>query len=127
MASTTAERPAATSGGELAPTNRPNRVWPAIVMVALFWVFWVAHYMISMDAGTRFLSRMGVNVLLLLGFLIWWLSRSSISWRDRLLAVGLWILGTWAAVKLADKSLADPFSMFLSTSSLVITVWCSGR
>jgi outer membrane protein assembly factor BamB len=123
MISTTAERPTIASGGDGPPTSRPIRVWPAVAMVALFWVFWVAHYMISMDAGTRFLSRMAVNALLLLGFLIWWLSRSSISWRDRMLAVALWILGTWAAVKLADKTLADPFSMFLSTSSLVITIW----
>src|SRR6266571_5312341 len=106
-----------------APASRPLRVWPAVVMVALFWAFWVAHYVIPMDAGTRFISRMAMNALLLLGFLIWWLSRSAISWRDRLIAIALWIAGTWAAVKLADKSLADPFAMVLSTSSLVVTTW----
>jgi outer membrane protein assembly factor BamB len=123
MISTTAEQPLVAGSGDTAKANLPLRVWPAVMMVVLFWVFWVAHYMISMDAGTRFLSRMAVNALLLLGFLIWWLSRSSISWRDRLLAVGLWIAGTLAAEKLADKSLADPFSMVLATSSLVVTTW----
>src|SRR5450755_4822458 len=95
------------------------RVWPPVLMAVMFWVFWVAHYVIPMDAGTRFLSRLGASALLLLGFLIWWLSRRSFSWRDRLLAVALWVLGTFAAVKVADKSLGDLFSMLLSTATLV--------
>jgi outer membrane protein assembly factor BamB len=122
MVSTTAEQSVPVSG--VAPaTNRTLRVWPAVVMVALFWVFWVAHYAIPMDAGPRFLSRMAANVLLLLGFLIWWLSRSSIRWRDRLLAVALWIVGTYLAVMVADKTLGSLFAMFLSTASLAITTW----
>jgi outer membrane protein assembly factor BamB len=122
MVSTTAEKPSVASDAAVV-ASRPVRVWPAVAMVILFWVFWVAHYMISMDAGTRFLSRMAVNGLLLLGFLIWWLSRRSIRWRDRLLAVAIWIAGTYAAVMLADKTLGSLFAMFLSTASLAITAW----
>src|SRR5437870_2437815 len=124
MSSTAIDKPLASNVSTTVPaTSRPIRVWPAVVMVALFWIFWVAHYTISMDAGTRFLSRMAANALLLLGFLIWWLSRSSIRWSDRLLAVGLWIVGTFVAVKFADKSLGDLFSMTLSSSTLVMTAW----
>src|SRR5882672_7511234 len=124
MSSTAIEKPLASNATATeTAAGRPIRVWPALVMVALFWIFWVAHYLIPMDAGTRFLSRMAANALLLLGFLIWWLSRSSIRWSDRLLAVGLWSVGTVVAVKLADKSLGDLFSMTLSSSTLVMTAW----
>jgi outer membrane protein assembly factor BamB len=104
-------------------TSPPVRVWPPVLMAVLFWIFWVAHYVIPMDAGTRFLSRLGASALLLLGFLIWWLSRRAIRWQDRLLAVALWIVATFAAVKVADKSLGDLFSMLLSTATLVVTAW----
>ena len=124
MSSAAIEKPLASNATTAEPaTGRPIRVWPALVMVALFWIFWVAHYEIPMDAGTRFLSRMAVNLLLLLGFLIWWLSRSSIRWSDRLLAVGLWIAGTFAAVMVADKTLGQLFAMLLSTASIAITTW----
>jgi outer membrane protein assembly factor BamB len=124
MSSMTTDKPLASNATATVPAaSRSVRIWPAVLMVALFWVFWVAHYVIPMDAGTRFLSRMAANALLLLGFLIWWLSRSSIRWSDRLLAVGLWIVGTVVAVKLADKSLGDLFSMTLSSSVLVMTAW----
>jgi len=113
-----------TARGATTPSElQPMRVWPAVVLVALFWVFWVAHYLIPLDAGVRFLSRMGAFAALLLGFLIWWLSRRSISWRDRLLAIALWIAGTIVAEKLADKTLASAFSMVLSSLPFVITGW----
>jgi outer membrane protein assembly factor BamB len=124
MSSTATDKlPASNATATVPAASRPVRVWPAVVMVALFWIFWVAHYAISMDAGARFLSRMAANALLLLGFLIWWLSRNSIRWSDRLIAIGLWVVGTVVAVKLADKSLGDLFSMTLSSSTLVMTAW----
>jgi outer membrane protein assembly factor BamB len=121
MSSVASERMAV--GTASASTSPQVRVWPPVLMAVLFWMFWVAHYLIPMDAGTRFLSRLGASVLLLLGFLIWWLSRRAIRWQDRLLAVALWIAGTFAAVKVADKSLGDLFSMLLSTATLVVTAW----
>jgi outer membrane protein assembly factor BamB len=111
------------AGPEEPSALRPIRVWPAIVLVALFWAFWVAHYLAPLDPGIRFLSRMAAFGVLLLGFLIWWLSRRSISWRDRLLAIALWIAGTFVAERLADKTLASAFSMVLSSLPFVITGW----
>src|SRR5262245_62312518 len=52
----------------------------------------------------RFLSRMAVSAALLLVFLGWWLTNRHLLWRDRLLGIGLLILGPVVAMILADPS-----------------------
>src|SRR5438045_9364612 len=75
-----------------APTSKPIgiatlRIWPAVVLTIAFWLFLIANHTLELSAATRFVSRMlGFAVAFLL-FFGWWLSRSQIPWRDRLLGI----------------------------------------
>ena len=52
---------------------RALRLWPAAVMVLFFWAAYFALEAISLSGGVRFISRLLLHVLLLLGCSIWWL------------------------------------------------------
>ena len=65
------------------------RVWPAVVAVLIFWAFLFATRLFEMSMFARFMSRLGAYAVLLLFSLGWWLSRRSVSWRDRLLAMAV--------------------------------------
>jgi outer membrane protein assembly factor BamB len=98
------------------------RVWPAVVMLAIFWAFLYANHTFEMTMFGRFLSRMAGYGVLLVAFLGWWLSRSAVRWRDRLLAIVvvavIYVIACW----LSDKSM-DPFAIFMSAFPIVFTVW----
>jgi len=107
------------------PTTRAGRsfrVWPAVVMVALFWAFLYVHYTYEMAMFSRFLSRMIAHGLLLLGFLGWWFTRRQISLRDRFLAVGVWILSSVIAGSLADKTV-NIAGLLMFGFPFAFTVW----
>src|SRR3954451_14133088 len=73
---------------EKAATKR-LRVWPAVMSVAFVWLALYANHTLELTAGVRFISRMASMALALLAFLGWWLSRSAVRWRDRLLAIAV--------------------------------------
>ena len=67
-------------------TTKPPRIlrlWPAILLLIVFWAFLYYNYNADMPMGIRFISRMLAFAILLLGFVGWWLSRSAVRWRDR--------------------------------------------
>src|SRR4029079_17724978 len=104
--------------------SRPLRIWPAVLMLAVFWAFLVAHYTFEMDMFPRFLSRMIAYGLLLIGFLAWWLTRRQISRRDRWLAVGVVVLTAVIAALLADESV-NLFVLFMSAFPFIFTAWAA--
>ena len=57
-----------------------------------------------------------------LAFFGWWLSRSKVSWRDRLLAIAVVIWFGISARLVADKTM-NGFALALSSFPIVITVW----
>src|SRR4051812_49164943 len=115
------ERPATTKTVHSQP-RQTLRVWPAIVMLVVFWAFLVAHFTFEMDMFPRFISRMIAYGLLLIGYLGWWLTRRQISRRDRFLAIGIVILSSVIAGLVADKSV-DLFVLFMSAFPFVFTAW----
>ncbi|HEX4416063.1 MAG TPA: PQQ-binding-like beta-propeller repeat protein [Lacipirellulaceae bacterium] len=100
------------SANSASPTNNNSashsrlRLWPAITLLVLFWAFLYYNLHADMPMGTRFISRMIAYAILLVGFTGWWLSRSVISWRDRLLAIGVVLAIMFVADCFADKSLS---------------------
>src|SRR6476646_2112090 len=110
-----------------APASKPTgiatlRIWPAVVLTITFWLFLTANHMLELSAATRFVSRMlGFAVAFLL-FFGWWLSRSKIEWRDRLLAIAVTI--AWGAIVLlfADKTI-NWFAILLTSFPYIMTVW----
>ena len=104
-----------------APRKR-LRVWPAVVMVILLWGFLIGSHFMELDPGHRFMSRMMVQAVLLLAFLGWWLSRSAISWRDRLGAIAV-VLVVGYVVRMAGDKKLDSFGLLLASFPWVITAW----
>jgi outer membrane protein assembly factor BamB len=98
------------------------RVWPAVLMLAIFWTFLYANYNLELAMFSRFMSRMIAYGLLLLGFLGWWLTRRQILWRDRLLAVGVVAVVSLVAGLLSDKSVG-PLALFMTALPFVFTAW----
>jgi outer membrane protein assembly factor BamB len=97
-------------------------VWPAVVMLAMYWTFLYVHYTYELAMFSRFISRVVVSGVLLIAFLGWWLTRRQIAARDRWLAVGTLILASIAAGLLADSSI-NPFILFLTAFPIVFTAW----
>jgi outer membrane protein assembly factor BamB len=102
--------------------TRRLRIWPAVVMLAIFWAFLYANYNLELAMFSRFMSRMIAYGLLLLAFLAWWLTRRQIRLRDRLLAVGIVIVASLVAGFLSDASVG-PLALFMTALPFVCTTW----
>src|SRR3954467_13605518 len=107
---------------EETPATKRLHVWPAMVIVVFVWIVLYANHALEMNATTRFISRIVPLALALLAFLGWWLSRSAVRWRDRLLAVAVTIALGAVALKFTDESIKG-FGLLLSSFPLVITLW----
>ncbi len=105
-----------------APVAATLRVWPAVVLVVAFWISLYANHAMELSAGTRFISRMAAYAIVFLAFFGWWLTRSAVLWRDRLLAVAVTIVFGILARLVADKTI-DGFALALSSFPFVMTVW----
>lgn len=98
------------------------RLWPAIVIVVLFWAVIASTRIFEIAMLTRFLTRLVALALLLIASLAWWLTRRTISWRDRIASLAVVAaLGTISCL-LADRSV-KPLGMFMSTLPIVVTAW----
>ena len=114
------EQPAANQASE--PGSSNLRVWPAVVLTIAFWLFLYANHTLEAATDTRFLARMIGYAIALLAFLGWWLSRSKVRWRDRLLALVVAIGFGAIAVQFADKTM-NWFALLLTSFPVVMTVW----
>lgn len=108
------------------------RLWPAVVLVAAFWVFFVAVDYVEMAMGFRFLSRFGFYGIILLAFAIWWFAASRVSWRDRWQVILAVIIGAVVAGLLADKKslgsmgVGGVFMAGFPFALTVSTLWMTG-
>jgi hypothetical protein len=94
------------------PAPRPQpRAWPAVVIVAVFWAFHFISTRIEFQMFYRFLTGMAVLTLVLITFLAWWLTRRTVSRRERWLAFGALIVAAVVTVPLSHKSMG-PMPIF---------------
>lgn len=106
------------------PSSIPRlRVWPAVALITLFWLFLYANHHYELSGGLRFISRLLSYAVALLAFLGWWLTRASISWRDRVGAIAAVFAAGALACFAADGIMRTPFFMFLASLPIVLTVW----
>jgi len=110
-----------TPPGDTPMLAKPLRLWPAILLLAAFWAFLYFNYNAEMGMTARFLSRMLAFLVLLFGFLGWWLTRSAIRWRDRWQAVAAMLIILIACSLIADKSV-NPFALLLLSLPFIFTV-----
>jgi outer membrane protein assembly factor BamB len=109
--------PAATDN----PLPRP-RVWPAVVLLALFWAFVLVSRRLDVSMFAAFLARLGVCLLVTVLFLVWWLTNRRVRGVDRLLGVGAAVVGGIAGWLLLDPSVVGMLWLMMSLP-LVLTAW----
>ena len=100
---------------------RPPRVWPAVVLIGLYWACLGVSSLLEVSGFSKFLFLSAVLALAVLGYLVWWLSNGRVRWRDRLLVLACAIAAPVVAVFVADKSLG-PVTVF-SGVPVMLTAW----
>jgi outer membrane protein assembly factor BamB len=92
------------------------------MIVLAFWASLYANHNLEFSMFGRFMSRLIAYGAVLLAFGGWWLSRSAVSWRDRLAAIVIAVFIAVASTFLVDRSI-NGFGYFLSAFPWVVTAW----
>jgi outer membrane protein assembly factor BamB len=107
---------------DVTPPPAVPRVWPAVVLVGLYWAVFLTLRSLELPIFVRFLSALGTWGLLTIAFVTWWLTNRRLSLADRFLAFGVAVLGGALAGWLCDPSLGA-FGMLLAAMPWVFTAW----
>src|SRR6188474_3759344 len=83
----------------------PPRVWPALGLVAFLWAFMLVSTKLEIQMFFRFLGQSAALLLVLLAFMIWWLTRRRIPRGERWLAAAALLVATVVTMMLAHKSM----------------------
>jgi outer membrane protein assembly factor BamB len=103
------------------PTKRP-RVWPAVVLIGLYWTFYYVMAQVELTTFVRFLSWMASTALLTLAFLVWWFFQRRIRLRERFLGFAAAVSGGFLVAPLCQETLGNWLLIFM-VPPYVITVW----
>ncbi|MFL5340598.1 MAG: PQQ-binding-like beta-propeller repeat protein [Gemmataceae bacterium] len=105
--------------------TRPPRVWPPLLLLAMFWVAYSVLRWTELGVGAGFFGfviLMGGWLIELLLIAVWWLGFSRVGRPERLLVVAAAVVGCAAAVALSHKSMYQ--FMFMGPGlPLVVTAW----
>lgn len=104
------------------PARRVLRLWPAVVILVVFWLAMLCVWQFELSHLARFITRMALHAVVALAFFGWWLSRRALSWGERLQALAVFFVGSIAVVAIADRSISG-FTIFLAAMSFVFTAW----
>src|SRR6516165_9642375 len=106
----------------VAPTAASPRIWPALVLVALYWGVTLVVRSLELLYFVGFLTGMATAAVLTLGFFVWWWTNRRIRLSDRALGFCL-VLGAGALVEpLCDKSIGW-FGILTGALPMVLTAW----
>ena len=101
---------------------RALRIWPVVLMVVAYWAFVTAIGRLDMPIYVIFLSSMAASALLVLAFSAWWMSRSAVSLRERLIGfAALW--GGMIVAGLASDPSVGVIGLVFVGVPIVVTVW----
>lgn len=106
-------------------TVRRPRIWPGLLLVALYWAVALGVGWAELPITTTFMSGAGALALLTLVFPIWWLTNGTFRGRDRLLVFAAMLAGG-AAASAAWQSGQAIFGGIFSSLPWVFTVWAGG-
>jgi outer membrane protein assembly factor BamB len=104
-----------------APLTVRWRVWPGVVIIALFWASYFILNRLDLPMFFHFLIQSGICALSCLLFLIWWLTNRSVARRDRFFALGALIAAIVFAELAADRSLGA--LLFIYAVPLSFSAW----
>jgi len=108
--------------GEAAP--RP-RVWPALVLIGLYWTAYGTVRWMELATFVRFLFCMASCAVLALAFLVWWFLNRRIRLRERLAVFAAAVLGGVVAAPLCQETLGLWMLIFV-VPPYVLTSWTIG-
>ncbi len=104
---------------------KPPRVWPAVVLVGLFWVFrFVLGWFKDLPTGVSFFILIGSTALLTLLFSVWWLIHRRRGWSERLAGLGVAVAGGAMAGILTQETLGGITVYFFGLPWL-FTTWAA--
>jgi hypothetical protein len=98
----------------------PLRYRPAVIILALYWIFFFVVREVELITFIRFMIGMASAALVVLAYLIWWLSNRTVAWQDRLGALAVGFAGGVIAGLVADKSIGV-FGMLFFIPPTVLT------
>ena len=104
---------------------RVPRIWPGVLLVAMYWAFVTALGRLDLEISTVFLSTMAASALLLLAFSTWWLTNGTIPRRERFVDFSLYALAGIAVGLLCDPSMGLIGLVFAGVP-MVTTAWMAG-
>jgi outer membrane protein assembly factor BamB len=102
---------------------RAPRVWPAVVLVGMYWALAFTLASLELTTFVRFISRMGVCALLIILFTVWWALNRRVSGTDRLLGLAVTFLGGVLAAPFCDLESIGVLGLVMAGLPLAFTVW----
>lgn len=97
--------------------------WLGPLLVLLMWGFWLVGWLLDVQTFAWFLITMAVYLVASLLFLVWWFTRSSFTWPQRL-AVFAWAIAVVVVIHLLTaRTIAQPFFLVQVGMPAVLTVW----
>jgi outer membrane protein assembly factor BamB len=114
----------------LAEAPREPRLWPGLVLVAIYWIAWGIVTLFMAGTFTQFLTVFWTPMLVGAGILVWWLFFSRLPWGYRVWGLAWLVLGGLAAYALVDKSMKMGVLMYalpVALSASVLTLAAVGR
>jgi outer membrane protein assembly factor BamB len=107
---------------DMAKPAPPPRVWPAVVLIALYWTFILGLGRLDLPIFAIFMSTVAASALLTLLFSIWWLSNRTITGKERLFVFLVFVGGAVAASVFSDPSVG-PMGVIFFGIPIVFSAW----
>jgi len=104
------------------PVRHEPRLWPGLILVAIYWIAWGTVTLFFAGTFTQFLTIFWTPMLVGAGVALWWLFFSRLPWSYRLWGLAWLILGGLGAYGLADKSMKFGLLMYALPVALTATV-----
>jgi hypothetical protein len=105
-----------------AAPERVLRIWPAVLMVALYWAIVTVIGQTDREIYVIFLTSMAASALLLLAFSGWWMTRKAVGMRERLIGLlALW--GGMIVAGLASDASVGVIGLVFVGLPVVLTAW----
>ena len=106
-----------------AAVARPTRVWLGTIPVVAIWAFLLVGWILDIESFLWFLISMAVQLLSLIWFVAWWLTRKPFSWRERWAGLGVAFAAGIAVGMLSAKAIQPIVFVVWLGLPLVLTVW----
>ncbi|HEY7328098.1 MAG TPA: PQQ-binding-like beta-propeller repeat protein [Gemmataceae bacterium] len=97
------------------------RVWPALVVVGLYWSYDFVLRALEAEMFVRFLSMLASTALLSLFFIIWWLTNGRVGRGERWACLGVAVVCGVLSALLSSK--VGMVAWLLTSLPWVVTIW----